>query len=1234
MGSRFLVILLACIWVLFFVPNWLLSRPEIRKELNKQTSAALDANVTLKSATWVWYPLPHISFEEFHASGREFCLNASVLEAYPSWTDMLAGRFRIDGIALADPDFLLLSIPSKKKETRPPINWIKVTNGRFRVSAGLKFKALPLKNKKPHLTGIYGILEIDGDELKGRVSGKTGFAQQVSVNFAYNLTSLEFNLKSQVHHLDIARLYYKNITTHAQFPAEGFLDLGISARGKALEYLKGSLEAASKCLIAKTAKPGSLFSCGSLRLLFNYRPDDLSLDIKQLEFVQPEIKLTGKIRLNKPEGHQHLFVDLKGRDIDLQQVRKSVLSLFKGEELVRDVCNIVRGGRARRLSFRFDDDPRHLESLHCMLIKGDLEAVPVYVPDKHLFIDSVSGSMEIENALLRLENARVKLRNSFGSNGLFVYGVADGNHELELDIDLDADLKDVKWALGKFVNKKALNDQLEKINQIRGRARGRLMLGDDEHDFDTFVDVTSVQGQLFYQEFSWPVRIEGGKISYAYDTLKWKDLTGRAGKHKVDQLTGEFSWKGRDKVMIENFAGILDASSLLKEAAKCPALERIRDKFQLRASGILEVKELKAGFSLDEIKDARYSLSFKPENVEVEANLLPGPLRLKSGHFSLDEGSLAGRRCRGTLAGSEFYSALNLKHVRFQHWQGKLKFSGSANQKIGSWVETNGWVPSKYFPRLPVYLKNFQVELLGQDHQHVSGSLVWKKFKSKADIDIETADNMLNIKKISVAAGRHEGSFSMLLDQGRDKRFSLAWKGTVNKSLLDKCFRKNNLLAGSLSGNFSLDYSALDPNGFRWCRGHLHSSGLIWSWGVEKPIFLGSLVINAPEGTDGKVLLQTDFRIFQDLITVSGDISFLKHKIAAYLDLYGERLSDRSLRFFLGPEEQEGSQIKVDSSPPENTSPSSTFLSDWNIDMGGEISFDFDTIKLDLSTRLKMKGVSKKPRIVEVKGVNGFGKFEVGEFREVRIFAQNFCGLFLRGSVKIDENGEQQRALTVGTGKEMEVPFEEFLPCVGFRQKVLSGPFSAKMEVTSSDGISEAVGSLSLHARDGNISKFGLISRILGVVNLVDLFSDQPGIGLTEGGFPYDEIIVKSRIKKGVIGLEHAVIKGRGLNLYGTGNVDMRDGRLDLIVFVAPLKTVDKIITSVPIIGAIIGGKHRSLITIPVKVSGPWENPEVNTMPAKAVADVFHKVLFNVIKAPFSIFSRKDSKGQEKLKED
>ncbi len=1224
MSSRIFAAIIIISAILFFVPNWILSSPEIRQQIQFSAQKALDAKIDLSSTSWEWFPFPHICFSDVSVTREDFILKAPWLELYPDWGSIVLGKFGLEGVALEDPDLLLVSLENKEKKTRPPLEWIRVINGRFRLSQQLKFEFLPLKNKRPHLSNIYGKIEIHDHELVGKVSGNTSVASRVSISFSCDLSTMVFHVDSDIDQLDMARLYYKDVTTRAQFPAKGFLDVHLKAKGRAMDHVTGTLEAASACLFSKSKRAEAAFSCGSLKLAFSYGPEGLSLDIRQLDFAQPMMKLKGSIEFRRQGPGKHLLVDLVGRDIDLAQVRKSALILFKGHKEVKEVCNIVRGGQATRLSFHFDDKPSHLESLHCMVIKADLSGVPVYVPDQDLFIDSVSGHVDIVNAVLHLENASVRLRNTTGSNGIFVFGIADHNHEMELDIDVDADLQDVKWALKKFVHEDKLQNELEQVTETRGRVKARLMMGDDSRHFDTFVDVTSIDVGFFYRRLGWMIRLRHGSLSYQDDTLSWQGLSGQAGPHRIGLFSGLFSWKGRDKLAIQEFSGSVDAASFLETWKQIPALQRIREKTGLSARGRVRIEKFRGRTFLDDVSTARYTLGFRPEALQIESALLPGTLVLKTGAFFLDDSSFRGRRCQARLAGQDFKGYFHMKHHALGDWRGRLRLSGLVNHDIANWVDSHGWVPEEYFPKVPLYLQDFAIQLAGRHHDHVSGSLIWKQPSVSAYLDIDKEGSRLDIREIRVDAQGQTGIFRLFFDEGSKKRFRLEWKGELTASILTRCLRDNNLLKDSLSGDLSIDYLSEAGKGFQTVKGNLYASGLIWSWGVERPFTIQDLDINVKEHN---ALVRTTFQFFQDTITADGDITLLKNKATAYVDFYGKRLSDASLQLLI--DEGSGrspSGVKKGLTPGLDKGG----LESWNLDIGGELSFGFDSVEVDLNPRLDLAGKRQEPRYVYVEGVDGYARFEAGRFTDIQIFGHSLCGLRLRSSITVDENGREERSLFLSTGKTERLQFADFLKCLGVKQHLLTGPFSAEMRLFSPDGIMSGSGSLKLHATGGNIRKFGLLSRILGVVNLVDLFSVQPGKGLFEGGFPYDEIILNSRITKGIIGLEQAVVRGRGLNLYGTGEIDIPKRRLDLIVFVAPLKTVDKIITSVPIIGAIIGGKHRSLITVPVKVSGPWTDPEIRTMPAKAVADVFKKLLFNVLKAPFSIFSRMGLESSEK----
>ncbi len=1220
-------------FVIYALPSWILSMPEVQKEIRARIAVASDANITMASVEWGWFPLPHLRCLDFHVNTREFSLDSSVFDVYPDWLAIISGEFRVQGIDVQDPDLLLKSIPGSSGNARMPVNWIKVRNGRFRPADGLELVLVPLKNRRLDLTGIYGNIEISGQRLNGRVTGNTGFASRVYVDFVYDLDSLDYRIESRVDHLDISKIYYKDVTTRAEFPASGFLDVEFNLRGRAMKYFKGRVDASSSCLVAGSKKARQAFSCGMIKAAFSYRPGDLSVDLEHLEFTHPRLVLHGKVRLTQGHDKKRLKVDMQGRDVDIGQVRETVLVFFRQYRDVRKVADIVRGGTASRISFHFDDEPAELESLHCMFIDGDVENVPVYIPDQHLMLDAVSGSVRIEQAVLYLKDATVRLRNSTGVNGSLVFGVADHRHELNLGIDLDADLADVKWALQKFVKNRKLYQELQQVTAIRGRAAGRLIMGDDQRHFDTVIDVRSVHGALYYQRLGWPVRISSGQVGYRDDCLSWKALSGKVGPHRVESLSGSFSWKHDDHLVIDDFTGTLDAGSLLGLFRFSRELQEMQRKLALDVTGSISIRKFRGSMPLDDPRAAKYTCSFHPSGLEIRTSMLPGPLTLNSGVMHIDNKSLKIRKCRAVFGGQKFVAALDLGHRRLQGWHGRIKLNGIVNKTIASWVRDHGWVPHEYFPAVPVLLKDFSIYLYGKGHHRVAGRLAWKAAGAAADLDINIKPSVIDIKSLVLQAGGSKGSLRLLLDEGEHKRLLLGWKGSLRGALLDKCLEDNRILKGALSGSLQVDYRADQGAGFSSLKGSLKARGLSWIWGLSVPLLFNRLDVASAENGVG---INAVFRLFQDKISASGVLMPLRNRLMVHLDLQGDRLSDTVLKFLVNGKcmedvkDKDGSSVvpnndgrkrKTSTVPAESRAFGvSTGTLPWNLDIRGDVTFSFKVVEVDLHSRVSKEKRQETYRPVAVHGVSGYGLFSLGSFREVVIYGKSVCGLKLKAMLNT-EYGRQERSLIIRSADGDHVNFEDFLPCMGWHKNVITGPFTVEMKLKGPDGLLSTNGTLEMRAKAGNIKKFGLLSRVLSVVNLVDLLSTEPGAGLIEGGMPYDRIILDSSIHRGMLHLDKAVIEGRGLNFYATGTVDIPRQRYDLIVFVAPLKTVDKIITSVPIIGAIIGGKHKSLITVPVKISGPWDEPEVRTLPVKAVTDVFKKLLFNVIKAPFDIIS-------------
>jgi hypothetical protein len=78
------------------------------------------------------------------------------------------------------------------------------------------------------------------------------------------------------------------------------------------------------------------------------------------------------------------------------------------------------------------------------------------------------------------------------------------------------------------------------------------------------------------------------------------------------------------------------------------------------------------------------------------------------------------------------------------------------------------------------------------------------------------------------------------------------------------------------------------------------------------------------------------------------------------------------------------------------------------------------------------------------------------------------------------------------------------------------------------------------------------------------------------------------------------------------GKVDIIRDELDINIGVQPFETVDKVVSSIPIVGWILTDDKKSLITVYFKAQGKWSNPTVDAIPVnsmdRGVLDIFKRV--------------------------
>jgi hypothetical protein len=106
------------------------------------------------------------------------------------------------------------------------------------------------------------------------------------------------------------------------------------------------------------------------------------------------------------------------------------------------------------------------------------------------------------------------------------------------------------------------------------------------------------------------------------------------------------------------------------------------------------------------------------------------------------------------------------------------------------------------------------------------------------------------------------------------------------------------------------------------------------------------------------------------------------------------------------------------------------------------------------------------------------------------------------------------------------------------------------------------------------------------------------------------------KLRGGKILMEECSIDGTSMGIACEGDIDLVENKMNLLILVAPFKTVDRIVEILPLIGGVLGGK---LISIPFRAKGDLDDPTVYALPPTAVGSGILGILERTLKLPITI---------------
>jgi hypothetical protein len=742
-------------------------------------------------------------------------------------------------------------------------------------------------------------------------------------------------------------------------------------------------------------------------------------------------------------------------------------------------------------------------------------------------------------------------------------------------------------------------------------------------------------------------RLVGGRVHVPEVDLDLEQVTGDAtmaggvliGEQIAAQLTKFRATDGRLRVGLGGDTAELHVDTRVQaDAEELAALLRrlvTNAAFQDRIERVSDVRGTVSGtLALDgTTHDLTVRADASAFTVSGRVEGLPVPLQVEGGHFVYDTRGIEARDVT-VVTGKSRLSEIALRALPGR--AGLFEAAGGASQialdEVYPWLRASGWLPesawnpaavsgtlSLSFLRLAGSpdARDWQFEIIGSAQKlaiesarlqqriaiqypvslsdlHVRyGTNTGTSFAAKVlapgnlsgAVDLVWNRQRLDIKHLSVRDAQSDASLALVL---APQDLSLTFKGRLTKATLDRVI-ENDPLGGWVRGNVSVRLGFDRP-------ARVFVKGPLDAQDVHVPLPDGRFLTIEALTLDGQGHALSGKAIVNPTagprVQVQGRLQQSSRTVIADLDVAAGRLDWSAIAPWVSPGDGATKPGAADS---------------WAQAVRGNMRVAAEAFSYGGFTWEPVRAVvALAPDTLTVTVKNA-----------------TVCGVATPGTITATAQGLTLAFKPVAQNQQVQA----LLSCVGVKDELATGRYSLSGDVTGGGPAAEISRSLQGHlqfnAAAGRLYGMGITARALSILSAATgAVWAIPDI--TKEGLPYDDITLKGDLKAGILQLREATLSGPAVGWAAEGTVDVPARSLDLTLLVAPLKTVDTVVSRIPILGGVLGG---TLVSVPVKVSGPLASPSVTPLSPSAIGQGLLNVMKRTLKLPLKVIEPVVSEG-------
>lgn len=804
-------------------------------------------------------------------------------------------------------------------------------------------------------------------------------------------------------------------------------------------------------------------------------------------------------------------------------------------------------------------------ALQSVLLKGDIEADP--------------GKLAWDIKALRIDSQGLDL----GSSGTFTFGSRISPAVLELDavgrrINVAAVARsftdfagDQAWVPTAF--SVAREGQLTKATchlAVR-KTNGKWTVADLKATGQLTGGLITIPGaDLDLKEVSGEVALDNQRVDF-------KQMHGRLLFGTFDQLDARIGWHQAATLGISASRGTLSLEAFIPWLTAFKGLQDIR-KFISTADGNLNLTRLELAGPLASPAAWRIEVASDLENVTINSPELNGPLYISRGSASFKPQNLVYENIHLKYLDADAVTSCTLMGKPGHPERLDLSLDGTLGEQALTWIHGFKALPEHLRVKPPLTVRGMRLQWDDPSNVTVVGELSTAG-GARAVADAAFAPGRWQINRFELNDGMSKISLKLTKS---DQQIDLDYSGKLHKTTLDRLLKENRSLKGWVDGRLKASLNMKNPRSSA-ITGSLRGEGLIVRRLPVSPIEFERFSLDC-RGKSAR-LESADIVFAGTPMRLEGTAGITEQAYTFDLDLTANSLDAAALS-------------KIQQAPPPGAEKPGTQKKK-DLPVNGIIRFK--------TPRFTFKDYTWSPAHADITVRSDTVK--------VAVTRADLCGISTPGTVTRTPDGLHLIFEPVAVQKNLQATWEclQDKPLRADIVYSLTGTIEARGP--ANDLVKNLRGDISFSSDNGMVYRANMLTKIFSFINLTEMFAGKVS-GLNEKGFGYDALRSHAAIKAGSLNFDEILLDGHSMKISGLGTVNLVANTLDLNLLVAPLKTFDRVVKNMPVVGYITGG---SVLSVPVSIKGSTADPQVVPLPPAAVGRGLMGILERTLKSPLKV---------------